>query len=323
MLRLTPPAGLLLLAACATRSPAPVAFDRTTYQADYAAWRAKRLDAIAGPDGWATLVGLHWLDRDRLTLGADSGNAIVLPAGHAPPHLGTLDIVARRVRFAAAPGISVRRDTLPGLVDTVALQSDSGHRRPTVIRSGGLSLRVIDRGGRLALRVKDTAAPERLGFRGLDYFPIDSASRVTARLVPHATPHTLKVTNILGQPEEYPSPGILSFDLNGRRFELIAAQEPGDSTLFIIFRDSTSLTETYQAARFLGAAAPGPDGITILDFNRAYNPPCAFTAFSTCPLPPPENILATAIRAGEKRYAGQHGYQAPSVTAAGSTPAGR
>ncbi|MDX2060837.1 MAG: DUF1684 domain-containing protein, partial [Gemmatimonadales bacterium] len=193
-------------------------------------------------------------------------------------------------------------------------------RRPTVIRSGGLSLRVIDRGGRLALRVKDSAAPERLGFRGLDYFPVDSASRVRARLVPHVRPHSLKVTNILGQPEEYPSPGILSFRLNGRRFELIAAQQPGDSALFIIFRDSTSLTETYQAARFLSAPPPDRDGNTILDFNRAYNPPCAFTAFSTCPLPPPENVLATAIRAGEKRYAGALGYLPSSVAAADGAP---
>ncbi|MDX2061122.1 MAG: hypothetical protein SFV24_25135, partial [Gemmatimonadales bacterium] len=150
MIRLVLPAGLLLLAACATPSPEPLPFDRAAYQADYDAWRAKRLDGISGPDGWATLVGLHWLEGERLTLGSDSGNAIVLPVGHAPPRLGIIEVIARRVRFAAAPGISVFRDSFPDPVDTVALQSDSSHRRPTVIRSGGLSLRVIDRGGRLA-----------------------------------------------------------------------------------------------------------------------------------------------------------------------------
>jgi uncharacterized protein (DUF1684 family) len=209
------------------------------------------------------------------------------------------------VRFVAAAGVDVRADSTR--IDSAQVNSDKSPR-PTVLRAGSMTFRVIERGGRLALRVKDSSYVLRHEFKGLEYFPLDTALRVQARLVPHASPRTVRILNVLGQTEEYASPGMLEFTIAGRPYRLAATYEGRDtSQYFVIFRDETRRTTTYPAGRFLYAAPAGTNGYTVLDFNRAFNPPCAFTAFATCPLPPAENMLGVSISAGERRYAGPHG----------------
>ncbi|MDX2192069.1 MAG: DUF1684 domain-containing protein [Gemmatimonadales bacterium] len=296
-----------LLAACGTiDDPLPTPpFDRAAYEADTRAWRQKRLDAIAGPDGWATLAGLVFLDSGAYTVGSAPGSGILLPAGHAPAHVGSLSVRGELVTFTPAPGAEVWRDS--GRVRAPLALLDDRPGPPTVLRTGSVTLRVLERAGRRALRVKDSLAPSRTAFKGFTYFPVDSSWRVAARLRPHDSPRTLKVINVLGMPEEFESPGMLEFHIGGKAYSLIAARERGDTNYFVIFRDSTSLTSTYPAGRFMHAIPVRDDHTTVLDFNRAFNPPCAFTTFATCPLPPPENALAVSIPAGEQRYAGELG----------------
>ncbi len=306
-------AALVLVTACTgdVATPAKPAVDATAYAADTKAWRASRFDAIAGPDGWSTVAGLFWLDSASFTIGSDSSNDIVLPADHTPARLGTLMRTDSTFRFRAAPGVAVFADSTR--IDTVTVINDKG-RAPTVLRHGSVTYRVIERGGRQALRVKDSAYVLRTEFKGLDYFPLDTSMRVLARLVPHATPRTLRILNVIGQTDEYRSPGTLEFSMAGMPYRITAAFEGSDTTqYFLIFRDATSRDETYPAGRFMYTSLVDSTGYTVLDFNRAYNPPCAFTPFATCPLPPAENVVSAAIRAGEKRYAGPHGSTAVEV----------
>jgi uncharacterized protein (DUF1684 family) len=297
----------LSLGACAPAVPVPTkpAVDSAAYAAETKAWRVKRLDAIAGPEGWSTLAGLFWLDSARYTIGSDAANAIVLPADHTPARFGTLERTDSGYRFIAARAITALVDSTR--VDSTLLRDDKS-AAPTVLRSGSVTYRVISRGGRRALRVKDTAYVLRRDFKGLEYFPLDTALRVQAKLVPHATPRTLRILNVIGQTEEYRSPGMLEFTVAGTPYRLTASYEGKDTTqYFVIFRDETSRDATYPAGRFMYTTPADSTGHTILDFNRAFNPPCAFTAFATCPLPPAENVVPVALRAGETRYAGPHG----------------
>jgi uncharacterized protein (DUF1684 family) len=273
--------------------------DHATYAAELEDWKSMRRNAVAGPDGWTTLAGLHWLDSATYKVGSDSGNGIVLPAS-APRVLGTIERTAAGIRFDASPKADVRIAGAP--VDTALLQTDADGAKPTILEMGSMTLRVIERSGRLALRVKDTLHPSRAAFSGLEYFPVDTSWRLRARLVPHDDPTTLKVIDVLGQVQTYESPGALEFRHAGKTYRLDAVIEPGEEDLFVMFRDRTSAAETYPAGRYVYAAVPDSTGYTVLDFNRAYNPPCAFTALATCPLPPRQNLLPIPIRAGELRY---------------------
>jgi uncharacterized protein len=164
---------------------------------------------------------------------------------------------------------------------------------------------VIDRGGKKALRVKDSAADRRTHFLGLDYFPVDESWRIVARWVPFEKPRLLPITNLLGQTAPEPVPGKAVFERDGKTYELLPIDEGPGEPLFFVIADATSGKETYGGGRFLYADEP-KDGQIVLDFNRAQNPPCAFTPFATCPLPPKENRLPFAVTAGEKHYRGGH-----------------
>jgi uncharacterized protein (DUF1684 family) len=273
--------------------------DPAVYAAELDAWKEMRRTAVAGGDGWTTLAGLHWLDSARYTLGSDSASGIVLPS-HGPRRLGTLERTGAGLRFVTAAGATVRVKGAP--VDTVTLATDANGARPTVLEAGSLTLRVIDRGGKLALRVKDTLHAARRSFTGLEYFPVDTAWRLRARLVRHDEPKTVQVIDVLGEVQSYRSPGSLEFRHGGETYRLDPVIEPGVEDLFVMFRDRTSAGETYPAGRYVYVEWPDSSGTTVLDFNRAYNPPCAFTALATCPLPPTQNVLPVAIPAGELRY---------------------
>ena len=277
------------------------------YVGEIETWRRERLQRLTADGGWLTVAGLFWLKPGANRFGADAASDVVLPAHSAPAQAGTFVLEAGRVRVEVRPGVPV---TLAGKpVTKAALRSDAGGTEPDVLTLGALTMQIIDRGGRLGVRLKDMKSPARAKFKGLDYFPIDPRFRVVARFVPHDKPVTITVPNVLGMTESMPSPGYASFAIEGgeqsspaphaQPLRLDAVLEPGETQLFFIFRDTTSGKTTYGGGRFLYADPPAA-GKVVLDFNRAYSPPCAFTAHATCPLPPPNNRLPIAIEAGEK-----------------------
>jgi len=265
---------------------------------DVEAWRARRLARLTAPDGWLSLTGLHWLDPGRSTLGGADDNAIVL-AG-APAHLGTIELGNDgMVVLDLAGGSGARID---GEERSHAELRDDHDGEPTRVSFGSANFIVIDRGGRKALRVRDSEAATRTRFAGIDVFPVDPAWRIVAEWQPFTPERALETMNVVGQLERYPAPGRAVFERGGRLHELLPVIEaPGDEELFLIFADGTSGKETYGAARFLYTEPPR-DGHVVIDFNKAYNPPCAFTPFATCALAPPENRLDLRVTAGEMKY---------------------
>jgi len=270
------------------------------YLASVEQWRARRIARLTAPDGWLSLIGLHWLEPGPNTLGSAAGNAIVL--AKAPAHLGVVEWRADgTLSLQLAPGSGALID---GEAKSQATLRDDRDPNPTRVSFGSLNFVVLDRGGRKALRVRDADAETRTRFSGIESFPVDPAWRIVADWIPFDPPQTLETANVIGQMERYPVPGRAVFERDGHRHELLPVIEvPGDEQLFLIFADGTSGRETYGAARFLYADPPR-DGKIVLDFNQAYNPPCVFTAFATCPLAPPENRLDLRVTAGEKKYRG-------------------
>jgi uncharacterized protein (DUF1684 family) len=274
-------------------------------------WRAARVARLTAPDGWLSLIGLEWLHEGANRVGSAADNDIVLKAG--PAHLGTVTLAADgSLHIALAEDSSATVDGKA--VDAAVLVDDMhvlGDAAPTTVRFGHASFHVIDRDGRKALRVKDVDAEARRDFVGIDYFPIDPSWRITADWMPFDPPHDLQMGSVIGTIDTVKVPGKAVFRRDGETFELLPYQEEPGGELFFVLADRTSGKQTYGAARFLYAALPagGVDrpGKVVLDFNRAYNPPCAFTPFATCPLAPPENRLDLAVTAGEKKYrGGQH-----------------
>ncbi len=293
-------AALVLIAFSCAKAPAPV---DPAYIAEVEQWRAARLARLTADDGWLTLTGLHWLEPGDNPFGSAEDNTIVLPDPSLPPVAGRLVLGDDgSVTAFAEPGAAVEVNGEP-LTEKVLASDASG--TPDVVVVGRVRFHIIDRGGRLAARVKDPEAPARRSFAGIEHFPIDPAARVSARLEPYDEPRRVAIPTVLGEDTSMLAPGRLRFELHGRELTLEPYREsPDDTSLFLIFRDTTSGDTTYGAGRFLYAEAPGPDGVTTLDFNLAYNPPCAFTPFATCPLPTPQNWLPVPIEAGEK-YSGE------------------
>lgn len=301
-LRLLSLAFSLFLCAFALASPAATAQGPDPeWLREIGDWRSERFMRLRSPDGWLTLTGLYWLHEGTSRFGGSPANELVL-AG-TPPLVGTFEVADGKVEFTAAPGVEVRSEERR--VDRIALASDADGA-PTVLTSGSLGFFVIRRGERLALRVRDREAATLREFRGLDYFPVHPAWRVRARLEPAPPGTTFPVPNVTGTVDATPTPGNLRFRVGETEYRLVALREGDDEELFVVFGDETNGEETYGGGRFLAAPAPGPDGTLWLDFNRAYNPPCAFTPYATCPVPPRENRLPFRVEAGEKRYAGGH-----------------
>lgn len=288
---------LLLLAVFAGVGPIVAADD---YAVKVAAERAKRLERLTKPDGWLTLAGLHFLPEGESTLGKGAGNAIVLTGG--PETLGRVTRFADgRVTFNAQEGVDVLVDGQRAL--QAELRPGSAERKPTLVSSGTLSFFVIERDGRPALRVRNSASPRRKNFLGLEYYAADPAWRIEAQWVPFDPPKEVPIVNILGKSSPAKVSGKAVFTHAGQTVELWPLDEGAGEPLFLIFADSTSEDQTY-AMRFL-AVPPPKDGKVILDFNLAINPPCAFTPHATCPLPPKQNRLPFPVNAGEKKYRGR------------------
>lgn len=272
--------------------------DSGSYDEEIIAWRKSRVQDLTGEDGWLSLAGLYWLHSGKNAIGCGASRDIVLPAGKAPDYAGSIIVTGARVTLEAAPGAGITSDGKA--VAALELQSDSAGK-PTVLKLGSLSFHVIKRGDRLGLRVRDRDNPDRVSFKGIEYYPIDAGWRFEGTFVPYNPPKSIPITNILGMVEDQKSPGAVSFQVGGAAYQLDVVIEQGSKELFIMFADKTTGAETYGSGRYLYAPMPA-DGKTVIDFNKAYNPPCAFTRFATCPLPPRQNRLPIAIQAGEKKY---------------------
>lgn len=292
-------AGAMLLAFAAMSAAASP--DASDEERAVQAWRAARTREIAGESGWLTLVGLHWLRAGAHTIGRARDNEIVLNSPAIARHAGRLVVAERSVRLEPAEHSGLEINGAPAVAQELAPGRDGDGQ---VLAAGSLRLFVIERAGRYALRVRDLDSGARRAFRGLDYFAIDPAWVVEARFEAYEPARRLPIVNVFGDEIEMTSPGALVFERDGREWRLDALLEsPQDDHLFVMFADATSGHETYGAGRFLHVPLPVAGRVRI-DFNEAYNPPCAFTGFATCPLPPPQNRLALAVRAGEVRYAG-------------------
>ena len=284
----------LLLAGAAHADP--------VYRDDIQKWRDKREANLKSDTGWLTVAGLYWLTDGKQRMGTAPQNEIVLPAGSAPPLAATIDHRGGKTTITALTGVKIEHDGAP--VTSMELHPDTGGK-PEVLSLGRLSFFVIERGGKFAIRLRDKESPQRKAFAGLSWYPIDESYRVTARFVPGEPGKKIPVPTILGTVEPTPSPGRAVFTVGGKEVGLDAVlEDPEDKQLFFIFSDGTSGKTTYGAGRFLYTDLP-KDGTVVLDFNKAYSPPCAFTAFATCPLPPKQNRLDVRIEAGEK-FSGHH-----------------
>ena len=264
-------------------------------------WRAARLARLVTPDGWLTLIGLHFLQPGENTVGSAKDNSVVLAKG--PAHLGTLTLADDGcVKAVFNPGLGTKVD---GEDELAADLKDDSHGKSSVVSVDTVSVLVVDRGGKKALRVKDSESARRTGFLGLDYFPIDPSWRIEADWVAFDKPREVSIRDVLGNVSPAMILGKAVFTREGRTIELLPIQDDPDGILFFVISDETSGKQTYDAARFLYAAQP-VDGKVLLDFNKAQNPPCAFTPFATCPLPPKENQIPLPVLAGEKNYRGHH-----------------
>jgi uncharacterized protein (DUF1684 family) len=266
-------------------------------------WRAERVAALTNETGWLSLVGLFWLSPGENTFGRAPANALVLDNPNLADTAGTFILADGKVSFTAKPGSGITHGGQP--VSTIELVSDA-RESPTVVSSGPLRLFIIERAGKLGVRVRDLASPRRRNFKGLQYFPIAADWVFDARFEPYEPQRHIKIVNILGLEDDMVSPGAVVFTCKGREVRLDTVLDGLDATdLFIMFADATSGHATYGAGRFLHAPF-ATNGRTVVDFNKAYNPPCAFNNFATCPLPPYQNRMQLEIAAGEKTYAEGH-----------------
>jgi uncharacterized protein len=257
------------------------------------AWRAERYAALRREIGWLTLAGLGWLREGVNTAGSAADADVTLPAG--PERAGTFTVTSEGV---AADG-AFEHDGAP--VRGLRLQSDEEADEPTMLSLGSLRLCLIERGGRFAIRTWDVDAPARRTFEGIDHWPVDPRWRIRARWEP--TPdRTVPVPDVLGTVGSKESPGDVVFEMDGATHRLQALRGGPTGELWLIFGDATNTSETYGGGRFLYTQAPDEDGTVVVDFNRAYNPPCVFNPFATCPLPWPENRLELRVEAGEKSF---------------------
>ncbi|HEY8010824.1 MAG TPA: DUF1684 domain-containing protein [Rudaea sp.] len=275
--------------------------DSAAYRKQIQDWRAHRTERLKSPNGWLTLVGLDWLKDGANRIGSAKDNAIVI--AKAPAHLGTIMLDRGRATLSLNPRADAKID---GEKKSGAALLDDSHEKPTAVSFSTVNFFLVQRGDKFGLRIKDSAAPTRTHFLGVDNFAIDPSWRIEAKWEAYNPPHEVEQANIIGQIEKTVVPGAAVFERDGKTWRLEPSIEtPGDTNLFLVFADRTSGKETYGAARFLYTDPP-KDGKVVLDFNKAYNPPCAFTPFATCPLPTPQNRLGMRVTAGEKKYRGNH-----------------
>jgi hypothetical protein len=261
-------------------------------------WRAEHEKSYT--NNWATIEGLHFLKPGTQTAGSAPDNDVVLIAS-LPAHLGTFAVASDAVTFAPNPEAAI---TINGEKASTRVLRDDGAEETDVVEANGATVVVHLSGKRISLRVKDPNGERARSFQGFDWFPLSRDYRVLGRFSRDAKPRDFQVVNTFGDVDTYQSEGVIEFELNGAKLHLrpfTSTSEPG--RFYIVFNDASSGEETYDAARFLYSDL-SKDDTTVLDFNEAYNPPCAFNPFTTCPIPLPENRLPVKVLAGEKKYRG-------------------
>ena len=288
---------------CSKSSKPVAAFDQAAHKNEIQKWQSQRLASLTKDDGWLTLIGLFWLEKDENKFGSDPGNAIVLPKDKAPGVAGTLSLEKGEVLLTVARGVEITVDDKP-VTTTIPLKADTDDNGPTILKLGSLRINLIKRGDRVGLRVKDTESLTRREFKGLEYYPIDAKWRIEARFEPYQPAKAIPITNVLGMTDDETAPGALAFEVNGKTYRIDPILEKGETDLFVMIADETTGKETYGAGRYLYVSPPDASGKIVIDFNKTYSPPCAFTNFATCPLPPRQNHLPFRVDAGEKKYAG-------------------
>jgi uncharacterized protein len=286
------PLALVLWSAMGT----PTGSGDAAYDKEIEAWRKAREDRLRSDEGWLTVAGLYWLQEGDNRFGSDQTATVVLPEHSAPARAGLFRVHGKKVTVVVAPGVKVTAGGQP--VTEKELRSDVPGPED-VLALGAVRLFVIERGGKVAIRLRDLESPARRNFKGVRWFPIRKEYRVVGKFIPHPSPRQLSIPNVLGMVESMESPGVVVFKLQGQELRLEPVYEtPERNELFFIFRDRTSGHETYGAGRFFYAENPR-NGEVVIDFNKAYTPPCGFTRFATCPLPPKSNHLPVRIEAGE------------------------
>jgi hypothetical protein len=278
------------------------------WQADLLKWRSQRAAGLQAPEGWLSLIGLEWLKEGDNSVGSAPDNLIRI--AKAPAHLAVVRLENGMLRLLSPQGGFPKNlvvdDHSPGEQSLFADDAASPSK-PSKLKVGTLTIILIHRDQRIALRIKDLDATTRTGFHGLRWYAPDAKYRIHAKWIPYNPPKTLDVPTILGSVDKLPAPGAAEFTLDGKVLRLDPVlEDPASRELFFILRDETSKTTTYGAGRFLYTDLPdhglSQPGELWLDFNELINPPCAFTPYATCPLPPPQNRLPVGIPAGEQRY---------------------
>jgi hypothetical protein len=287
---------LMAIVVACTRKPSA---DVEAHQADVDKWHAGRVADLKSDNGWLNLAGLFWLQEGINTFGSAEVNNVVFPDGSIAAEAGYFLVKNGTVRMEVRPGVPITVNGKP-VRSAEIFHPDSA--RATQVALGSLRWFVIKRDDEVGIRLRDLSSEAVQKFAGIDRYPVELAWRIEAEFTP--TPgKTIDITNVLGQTVPQASPGILKFEHAGSSYS-IDALDGGEDELFLIFGDSTNHHETYPSGRYLYVKQPDPSGKVIIDFNKSYNPPCAFTPYATCPLPPRQNMLTTYVRAGEKNYKG-------------------
>ncbi|HFC31053.1 MAG TPA: DUF1684 domain-containing protein [Oceanospirillales bacterium] len=265
------------------------------WQDELESWKQQRLASLSREHGWLSLIGMDWLHKGKNSIGADKTNDIVLP--HGAGQLGYFTVEDKSIHFTPSPDSAIKADD-KAVTETIEVFMDSSGK-PTIFTVDTFQFYVIER-GKPALRIKDSQAKTRTEFKGLTYFPANEKFRVKAKFIAYNPAKEVEIINVLGLLSKESAPGKIQFEIDGKTYSLDVL-DAGDS-YEIIFADKTSGRTTYGPGRFVYVKKQDKDGNITLDFNKAYNPPCAFTDYSTCPLPPPQNRLPVYIEAGEKKY---------------------
>lgn len=271
-------------------------FNEKTYVKSVQKWQQQRLENLKSEDGWLNLVGLHWIKEGQNPFGSSIANNIIFPE-KAPDFIGTI------ILFRGNLSITINKDievfVNDSLIQEYEINTDA-QENTTVFKMGSYKWHFIKRSDRYGIRLRDLENPLINQISKLPSFPINSEWRIKANFERFDSPKEIAIPNVLGDIEYEQCYGLLKFNIDDKQYSLMPLGDGINSNFFIIFADETSAEETYGAGRFLSVEKPDINGITYIDFNKATNPPCAFTDFATCPLPPIENILTVKILAGEK-----------------------
>jgi len=271
--------------------------DDSDYEKEIKSWHKNRVEGLKNENGWLNLAGLFWLEEGRNSFGGNTENKIIFPKDRSKAFLGDIILSKGEVFVETKADAEVFNENEK--IEKLKLFPND---KSIILKHNSLRWFVIKRGERFAIRLRDLESPFLKEFHDIETYKIDPKWKLKAKFI-QTEGKKIAILDITGQTSQQDSPGVLVFTISGKEYKLDALAEGEE--FFIIFGDKTNKKETYGAGRFVYAAKPDANGFTYLDFNKAYNPPCAFTPYATCPLPPKQNLLPIEIKAGEKNY-GNH-----------------